>query len=111
MKTSHAIGKGVNFVELWKDMRKNPSDYASAAFSAFATGLWVGAKRFSPWSAVVSGTAGIATGIVAQYIVTHNFEEGIRRPTHDFEEGMRRPVKTRIRTKKNRFDSSISWKG
>ena len=81
-------------------MKKKPRDYASAAFSAFAMGLWVGAERFSPWSAVVSGTAGIATGIVGHYIITHNFKE----------EG-RRPVKTRIRTKKNRFDSSISWKG
>ena len=79
-KTFEAIGKGVDFAELWKDLKKNPGDYATSAFSTTFMGVYSGIKRLSPWSAVMGGAAGAATGIVGHYIITHNFKEEGKRP-------------------------------
>ena len=73
-KTFDAFAKGVNFAELWKDLKKHPGDYATSAFSPTFMGIYAGAKRFNPWSAAAGGAAGAATGIFGHYVITHNFE-------------------------------------
>lgn len=84
-----ALSKGVDFVELWKDMKRKPGEYASSAFSTTFMGLYAGAKRLNPWTTAAGGAAGAATGILGHYILTHNFEKVEKKP-------VKRPVKRKL---------------
>lgn len=74
-ETYDAIHKGVDVIELWKDMKNDPALYGSSAFSATAVGLFYGARKGNLWYAAAGAIGGAATGIIGQYIVKNNFKK------------------------------------
>lgn len=75
VETFDAYTKGIDYVVLWKDLKKHPVEYATASFTPTALGTYSGARRGNIWYAAFGAVSGAAAGIFSHYVQRHNFKK------------------------------------